>query len=182
MKFDNYSIRLLEIQDLDNYFQLVENNRQRLEDFFTGTVSKTKTYEDTRNFVTDIIKRAKEKVYFPYLVIDNSNQNIVGFLDLKNIDWSIPKSEIGFYIDKDYAGKGITTKALNLLCGFCFSEYKFQKIFLRTHPSNISARTVAEKSGFELEGINRKDYKTTSGKIVDLVYYGKLNKTTANTS
>lgn len=30
MKFDNYSIRLLEIQDLDCYFKLVENNRQRL--------------------------------------------------------------------------------------------------------------------------------------------------------
>lgn len=174
MKFDNYSIRLLKIQDLDNYFQLVENNRRRLEDFFTGTVSKTKTYEDTRNFVIDMIKRANDKVYFPYLVIDNSNQKIVGFLDLKNIDWDIPKSEIGFYIDKDYAGKGIATKALNLLCDFCFSEYKFQKIFLRTHPNNISARTVSEKSGFELEGIIRKDYKTTSGKIVDLIYYGKL--------
>jgi len=175
MKFDNYSIRLLEIQDLDDYFQLVENNRQRLEDFFTGTVSKTKTYEETRNFVEDMVQRAKEKVYFPYIVIDNSNRNIVGFLDLKNIDWSIPKSELGFYIDKNYAGKGITTKALNLLCEFCFSEYKFQKLFLRTHPSNISAKTVAEKCGFELEGTIRKDYKTTSGKVVDLVYYGKLN-------
>ena len=164
----------MEIQDLDNYFQLVENNRQRLEDFFTGTVLKTKTYEDTRNFVIDMIKRANEKVYFPYLVIDNTNQKIVGFIDLKNIDWGIPRSEIGFYIDKDYAGKGITTKALNLLCDFCFSEYKFEKIFLRTHPSNISARTVSEKSGFELEGIIRKDYKTTSGEIVDLIYYGKL--------
>jgi RimJ/RimL family protein N-acetyltransferase len=174
MKFDNYSIRLLEIQDLDNYYQLVKNNRERLEDFFTGTVSKTKTYEDTRNFVIDMVKRTNDKVYFPYLVIDNSNQKIVGFLDLKNIDWGIPKSEIGFYIDKDYAGKGITSKALNLLCDFCFSDYKFQKIFLRTHSSNISARTVSEKSGFELEGIIRKDYKTTSGEIVDLIYYGKL--------
>ncbi len=174
MKFDHYSIRLLELQDLDNYFQLVESNRKRLEDFFAGTVSKTKTYEDTRIFLLDMIQRSIDKVYFPYLVIDNSNQKIVGFLDFKNIDWSIPKSEIGFFIDKDYAGKGITTKALNLLCDFCFSEYKFEKIFLRTHSGNISARTVAEKSGFELEGVIRKDYKTTSGEIVDLIYYGKL--------
>ena len=175
MKFDKYSIRLLEIPDLDDYFQLVVNNRQRLEDFFTVTISNTKTYEETRKFVEDMIKRAEEKVYFPYIIIDNSNRNIIGFIDLKNIDWRIPKSELGFFIDKNYAGKGITTKALNLLCEFCFSKYKFQKLFLRTHPDNISAKTVAEKCGFELEGIIRKDYKTTSGKIVDLVYYGKLN-------
>ncbi len=177
MKFDNYLIRLLEIQDLDDYFQLVENNRQRLEDFFTGTISKTKTYHDTRKFVKTMIQKAKKKEYFAYVIIDNSNRNIIGFLDLKNIDWSIPKSELGFYIDKDYAGKGITTKALNLLCDYCFSKYKFQKLFLRTHTSNMSAKSVAKKSGFELEGIIRKDYKTSSGKIVDLMYYGIINPT-----
>ena len=175
MQFDNFSIRLLTTQDLDAYFQLVEKNRQRLEAFFTGTVSKTKTLEDTRNFILDIVQRAKEKTYFPYIIIDNSNNRIIGFLDLKNIDWSIPKSELGCYIDEDYANKGIATKAFSLFCDFCFVEHKFQKLFLRTHHSNISARNVAEKCGFEIEGTIRRDYKTTSGEIIDLVYYGKLN-------
>ena len=152
MKIDDYLIRLLEIHDLDDYFELVQNNRQQLNDFFAGTVSKTKTYEETRNFVLDMVTRSKKKEYFPYLVIDNTNQNVVGFLDLKNIDWSIPKSEIGFFIDKNYSGKGITTKALDLLCEFCFTEHKFLKLFLRTHPTNIPTITVAEKCGFELEG------------------------------
>jgi ribosomal-protein-serine acetyltransferase len=72
MKFDNYSIRLLEIQDLDCYFKLVENNRQRLEDFFTGTVSKTKTHEETRDFVENMIQRAKDKVYLTYIIYKSS--------------------------------------------------------------------------------------------------------------
>jgi ribosomal-protein-alanine N-acetyltransferase len=33
---------------------------------------------------------------------------------------------------------------------------------------------VAEKNGFILEGIIRSDYKTTSGVVVDLMYYGLL--------
>jgi RimJ/RimL family protein N-acetyltransferase len=175
MTFDNYEIRLLTIHDLDAYFQLVEKNRQRLEDFFAGTVSKTKTFEDTRTFLSDIVQRAKDKTYFPYIIIDGSNQRIAGFLDLKNIDWNIPKSEMGLYIDKDYANQGISTKAFNLFCDYCFEEYKFIKLFLRTHSSNSSARKVAEKCGFEIEGTIRRDYKTTSGEIVDLIYYGKIN-------
>lgn len=175
MQFDSYSIRLLTTRDVDAYFQLVEKNRQRLEDFFTGTVSKTKTIEDTRNFVSDIVQKAKEKTYFPYIIIDNSSNRIIGFLDLKNIDWNIPKSELGCYIDEDYANKGITTKAFRLFCDFCFTEYKFKKLFLRTHHSNTSAKIVAEKCGFEIEGIIRRDYKTTSGEIIDLIYYGRLN-------
>ena len=33
---------------------------------------------------------------------------------------------------------------------------------------------LLEKCGFEKEGLIRRDYKTTSGELVDLIYYGKL--------
>jgi RimJ/RimL family protein N-acetyltransferase len=174
MQFDNYSIRLLTEEDLEGYFELVENNRKRLEDFFTGTVSKTQTLEDTRTFLVDILQRANNKTYFPYIIVEDDSRKIVGFLDLKNLDWSVPKSEVGCYIDEHYAGQGITTKAFCLFCDFCFKEYGFQQLFLRTHETNTSARRVAEKCGFEIEGTIRKDYKTTSGELVDLIYYGRL--------
>ena len=137
--------------------------------------TKTKTFEDTREFLFDIVQRTKDKTYFPYIIIDDSNQRIAGFIDLKNIDWNIPKSEMGLYIDKDYANQGISTKAFCLFCDFCFAEYKFQKLFLRTHNNNTFARRVAEKCGFEIEGTIKRDYKTTSGEVVDLIYYGRIN-------
>lgn len=86
MIFDDYTIRLLTIQDVDAYFQLVEKNRKCLEDFFSGTVTKTKIFEDIRIFITEIEQRVKDRTYFPYIIIDNSNSKIAGFLDLKNID------------------------------------------------------------------------------------------------
>ena len=174
MQFLTYSIRLLTPNDLHAYYNLVQKNRTRLEAFFTGTVSKTATLDDTRAFLADMAQRAAARTYFPYIIIANDTQQIIGFLDLKNIDWSIPKSEVGCYIDEAYAGQGITTKAFALFCDHCFAEYGFEKLFLRTHQSNTAARRVAEACGFEVEGVIRKDYKTTSGELVDLVYYGRL--------
>ncbi|HEX8334390.1 MAG TPA: GNAT family N-acetyltransferase, partial [Segetibacter sp.] len=126
MHFDNYAIRLLTVEDLDAYYRLVEKNRKRLEDFFTGTVSRTRTLEDTRSFLLDITQRARDKTYFPYIIVEISTNNIVGFLDLKNIDWSIPKSEVGCYMDEESASKGIATKAFCMFCDFCFAEYDFK--------------------------------------------------------
>lgn len=174
MKFQNFSIRLLTEADIDPYFQLVQKNRPRLEAFFTGTTSKTKTYEDTQVFLASMVQRTKEKTYFPYIIMDDAKNKIAGFVDLKNIDWNIPKSELGCYIDEDYEGKGITSEAIKIFCDYSFEEFKFKKIFLRTHPTNMAARSIAEKCGFEVEGIIRRDYKTTSGEIIDLIYYGKL--------
>ena len=174
INFDWFSICPLSEQDLDKYFDLVERNRSRLEDFFTGTVSKTKTREETAIFVKEITGKAAARTYFPFLLYDKKENTLAGFLDIKNIDWNIPKAELGFYMDKSYAGKGLGTKALKVFIDFCFDQYGFQKLFLRTHPANIAARAIAEKCGFEVEGTIRKDYKTTAGILVDLIYYGKV--------
>ena len=175
MKFDHYSIRPLTTDDLLPYFELVERNRQRLEDFFTGTVSRTRSIDDTREFLGDMTERAGARTYMPYLIVDEDNGRLAGFLDLKNIDWSIPKSEMGCYMDRDYESKGVATKAFQLFCKYCFETFHFRKLYLRTHHSNTAAKRMAENSGFQQEGILRWDYKTTSGDLVDLIYYGRLN-------
>jgi RimJ/RimL family protein N-acetyltransferase len=174
MHFDHFTIRPLATNDLHPYFALVERNRKRLEDFFTGTVSRTQTLEDTQAFLADITARAEAKTYMPFVIVD-TDSSIIGFLDLKNIDWSIPKSEMGAWMDADWAGKGVATKAFQHFCDYCFKTFGFKKLFLRTHESNGAAQRLAEGAGFEREGVLRRDYKTTSGELVDLIYYGRLS-------
>lgn len=175
LAFDKYLIKPLEKTDIDPYYKMVERNRKRLEDFFTGTVSKTQDLDATKNFLEEISVRRDEKKYYPYIIIDKTSNEIVGFIDLKNIDWSIPKTEIGCYAEEKFAGRGIMRQALTLLIAHAFSEFNFRKIFLRTHHSNKDAIRLAEKCGFEVEGHIKMDYKTTSGEIVDLLYYGLIN-------
>jgi RimJ/RimL family protein N-acetyltransferase len=175
MEFDQYVIRPLSNADEQNYFSLVDTNRGRLEDFFAGTVAKNKTIEQTRQFISDVTEKAEKRIYFAFVIIDFANQKIIGFTDIKNIDWNIPKAELGCFIDKNYEGRGIGAKVLSAITAYCFDDLKLYKLLLRTHESNTGSRKIAEKNGFELEGVIRSDYKTTSGVRVDLMYYGLLN-------
>ncbi len=179
MQFDHYSIRPLALSDLDAYYAMVDKNRKRLADFFAGTVSRTATLEDTKIFLADIVERAKDRTYFPFVIIDNTQEAIIGFLDLKNLDWNLPKSEMGLYMDVDHGGQGISHRAMDVFCTYCFETYGFEKLFLRTHKTNAAAVAIAEKCGFILEGTLRKDYKTTSGELVDLLYFGRLRNESA---
>lgn len=172
--FEHYIIRPLTIDDLDPYYDLVHRNRKRLEDFFAGTVSKTEDITATKNFLLEMDERRKNREYFPYIVVDNVTKHFVAFIDLKNVDWTIPKTEVGCYTDEQYAGQGMTTKAMKLFVDFCFEKFDFKKIYLRTHESNKAAQMVAEKCDFELEGTIRMDYITTAGVLVDLMYYGRI--------
>ena len=174
MEFDNYSLKLISQENLNEYYVLIERNRCRLERFFTGTVSKTKDIHQTKLFIDEMLIRFNEKTLIPYLLWDINTSKPIGFFDVKNIDWSIPKAELGCYIDINYGSKGLTTKALKIFIEQIVKEYNFKKLFLRTHESNISAIKVALKCGFELEGKLRMEYKTSAGEIIDLLYYGKI--------
>lgn len=174
MTFDNFTFRLLRENDLNPYYRLVQDNRERLRKYFAGTVLRTENMEATKEFLAEMDRGIESKTYFPYVLIDNTSHKFIGFFDLKNIEWRVPKSEIGFFIDLGFEGKGIGTKALKVFHAHCFSTYGFEKLFLRTHESNQAARKMAESCGFVLEGRLRSDYRSSDDELVDVMYYGLL--------
>ncbi|MEO6488395.1 MAG: GNAT family protein [Ferruginibacter sp.] len=173
---DTFSFRLLSKGDEESFFQLVDSNRGRLENFFAGTVARNKDLSETTLFVSDVLEKIANNIYFPFVIIENELEKIVGYIDVKNIDWNIPKGELGFFIDQNFEGKGIVKKILSKVIRHCMDDMKFNKLFLRTHELNAGTRHVAEKNGFKVEGIIRNDYRTTDGKLVDLIYYGLVRE------
>lgn len=171
---ENYKIQLLDIEQSEAFFQLIDANRKRLEDFFAGTVKHTTTLKNTLIYCQEIENKIKAKTYFPYVIIDIKEKSLVGLIDVKNIDWSIPKAELGAFIDAEYEGHGIITKSINYVIDELVRKHHFKKLYCRVANRNKRSIKVVLNAGFELEGILRCDYKTTNGEIVDLNYYGKL--------
>ncbi|WP_299885864.1 GNAT family protein [uncultured Lacinutrix sp.] len=174
MQFDDYKIELLKPNESEAFFKLIDANRRRLEDFFAGTVSKTETLLETILYCKEIEERIIEKSYFPFIIINTVTNKFVGLVDVKNIDWHIPKAELGYFIDAAYEGNGIITRATGLVIDYLMETYRFRKLLARVGSKNIGSIHVALKNGFELEGTIRKDYRTTKGEVVDLNYYGRI--------
>ncbi|WP_397362963.1 GNAT family N-acetyltransferase [Olleya sp. R77988] len=174
MTFDHFKIALLQPNDSVAFFNLIENNRERLEDFFAGTVTKNKTLEESIVYCKQIQKRIEAKTYFPYMITDLNTNTIIGLIDVKNIDWNVPKAELGAFIDANFESNGIVTKAGELVINHIIEIYAFKKLLCRANHRNKGSIAVILKLGFELEGTIRRDYKTTKGEIVDLNYYGRI--------
>ena len=72
---------------------------------------------------------------------------------LHRIDWSIPKFEIGYWIDSRHSGKGYMTEAVKGITNFAFEELKARRIEIKCDENNIKSRAVPERLGYNLEGI-----------------------------
>ncbi|HLZ27772.1 MAG TPA: GNAT family protein [Chloroflexota bacterium] len=61
--------------------------------------------------------------------------------------------DIGYWIDAEYEGRGITRRASQALVTSAFRELGLKRVDLRTSVENQRSRALAERLGFSLEGI-----------------------------
>ena len=83
-------------------------------------------------------------------------------------------AHIGYWIDREYAGRGYTTEAVNLLTQYGFSVLALHRIEINLRPENAASRRVAEKAGYELEG-ERPRYLHIDGDWRDHLSFVKEN-------
>ena len=168
-------IKIIEPVEFQSYFQLLENNRTRLERFFPKTIMAVQNEKQALAHLEKLkLKHAQKEIYPFGIYVDGK---LMGWISAKNFDWRIPKCELGYYVDQAFAGKGITTKAVAEICKFCFEELAVEKIFLRTGVDNIASQKVALKNGFVKEGLLRNEFRIETGALVDTVYFGKIRTT-----
>lgn len=166
----------LTLQDAPGYFSLIDNNRDRLSRYFPRTMGATPTQEDTLKYVEERVEAAAKKEFITHLIKEVSTEKIIAGIFLKDIDLQSGEAEIGFFIDKEYQGKGIISHFVSEICEIGFSGLGLKKLFMRIAESNIGSIKVAEKNGFSKEGILRKNFLTSDGQLIDLIYYSKKRK------
>lgn len=173
--FGNYRLQLLKVEDALPFYQLIQKNYERLLTFFPLTAKQGQSLDSTKAMVKERIAKAEKKEFISFMIFKRDDNTLLGCIFMKDIDWNIPKAEIGYFIDRDYEGKGIVSGALRTIVHYCFNELNLEKVFVRVSPENIGSRKVAEKIGFELEGVLRRDFKSGDGTLYDVRYYGLLN-------
>jgi RimJ/RimL family protein N-acetyltransferase len=63
--------------------------------------------------------------------------------------------EIGFLVAPWARGRGLATAATRAICEYGFVELALMRILWRAYVGNDASRRVAEKAGFEVEGVQR---------------------------
>ena len=85
------------------------------------------------------------------------------------------KTEIGYWLARDYWGRGIMTDAVKAYVDYAFKELGLLKLMAHVFELNISSARVLEKNGFKLEGRLRKHFRK-DGVLYDARLYGLLKE------
>ncbi|WP_245833157.1 GNAT family N-acetyltransferase [Oceanobacillus timonensis] len=95
---------------------------------------------------------------------------------LHRINWDVRKFEIGYWIDTKHRGNGYVTEVVTGLTAFAFRELRANRVEIRCDPQNMKSKAVAERAGFELEGILRNDVIEENGELRDTCVFAVIEE------
>lgn len=169
---DKIRLQVLTENDAEDFFSLMIKNQQHLR-VFMPRIMETKTIDDTKNVIKIFLKQFAENNGFRVAIYYDTK--LVGITGLKYIDWINKKTEIMYWIDHEYSGKGITTECVNKLIDIAFNNYQLNKIIIKSSIDNAASKRIAEKCGFTLEGVSRQD-ELISTEYTDICVYSLLKE------
>lgn len=160
LKGSRILVKILEDNDAEKLLDLELKNR----DFFQTYTPLRECDFYTLEGQLDRIRKNKEKkdldeLYsFGIYVIET--EELIGNITLTEVlRGPLQSCYIGYYLDKNYNGKGYMTEAVRLVVSYAFNELKLHRLEAGVMPHNIGSIKVLEKSGFHKEGIAKKNVK-----------------------
>jgi ribosomal-protein-serine acetyltransferase len=174
MSFTNWQIDRVEHICPDDFYRLIDKNRNHIGQTFPVTLANSDSLKKAEDFLAVSLDKEKNSEGFYFYAREIKTNDLIGYLCVKSIDYRISKCELGYFVDEDYQGKGITSKMVSDALEFCFNKLMMNKIFICTSEINLASQRIALKHNFKQEGILRDEFRNGNGELQNTVYFGLL--------
>jgi RimJ/RimL family protein N-acetyltransferase len=99
---------------------------------------------------------------------------LVGGSGLHKADWTLRQFEMGYWCRTRYGGKGLMTEGVSCLANHALEVLEASRVFLTTDDRNVSSWRLAERAGFQLEGILRNERLDLMGNFRNTRVYSRI--------
>jgi RimJ/RimL family protein N-acetyltransferase len=99
---------------------------------------------------------------------------LVGIAGLQDIDWAVPKFEIGYWCRTGYTGHGYITEAVLAITSLAIDALNAGRVEIRCDPRNHKSASVAERAGFQLEATLHNNERGTDGTLRDTLVFSRV--------
>jgi len=167
---DNILLRSYEAEDAAALFEVINNSRKHLHPWLQWVDTTTKP-EHSLRFIKQSLHKLNEQEALALGIFYNGK--IIGGVGMDKWDQHTKRAQIGYWISKEYEGKGIMNSSLQKFISFLFEKTGLNKIEVHFEPTNKRSANVAARLGCKVEGIIRQSIMR-NGMPEDVVVTGLL--------
>lgn len=101
---------------------------------------------------------------------------LVGGSGLHDANWDTRCFEVGYWGHASHAGQGLITEGVAALTDYALDSLNASRVFLTTDERNEASWRLAERAGFELEGVLRNERRNLAGELRNTRVYSRIGK------
>lgn len=105
------------------------------------------------------------------VLIRKADGVFVGRSGLHNIDWSVPRVEIGYWVRTSLSGQGYITEAVRGITRFAFEHLGAERVEIRCDARNERSAAVARRAGYALEATLHHQARAIDGSLRDTLLF-----------
>ncbi|MGH3327765.1 MAG: GNAT family N-acetyltransferase [Streptomycetales bacterium] len=146
-------VRPIRLRDARAWREVRHRNRGWLRPWEATTPPGTGILQQPsfRHMIRHLRHEADRGRLLPFVVTFDGD--LVGQITVAGITWgSMCSAQIGYWIDRAVAGRGIMPVAVALVVDHCFRVVGLHRIEVNIRPENTASRRVVEKLGLREEG------------------------------
>ena len=165
---DNIILKSFTVDDAEERYDIIDKNREFLKKWL-GWLDFYHSKQDVIDFTKVCLNNEKNKTSLPLAIYYNGK--FAGSIELKDLDFRNKKTEIGYWLAKEFTGKGIMVKTTKFMIDYAFKELNLNRVSILTATENYASQAIPEKLGFTKEGMI-EDNECLYGKFLDNYIYG----------
>lgn len=168
---EDLKLALVEPSFAESYYTIISEQKN----YFKRWLSWAR-YANSVDFFLDFIKKslhdyADGKSLTCAIIYKD---NIVGNISFNSISTALKKVEIGYWLQKEYQGRGIVSQSVSALVIYAFDKLDMEVVQISTAVDNLPSCRVCDRLGFSLKG-TIANAENVNGRIVDHAIYSLHN-------
>lgn len=166
------SIRLLMRKDASQLFQLIDQCRNDLRQWFSW-VDSMQTKSDCVEVISRWLVEFASETAINVGIFEHDR--LVGIVGVHHFDYVNKKTSLGYWLGVEHRGKGMMTKAVKKMVEMAFVDYGMNRVEIRCAVENRPSRRIPERLSFHREGTLRS-FEKIRDEYKDHVVYSLLKK------
>lgn len=158
---------ILRSLNIDDAKEIHENIKDKDVSKWTANVPYPYTLEMAHQFIEQSHITIENNKHIELGIVLKDANKLIGVVGLLNLDLRNKHAEIGYWLGKNYWGKGFMPEAAKRIIKFGFNELDLHKIYGKHIDVNTNSKRIFEKLGFTQEGLLREQ------SLKEGIYYNK---------
>jgi ribosomal-protein-serine acetyltransferase len=174
-------LRILEERHAETVFALVDRERPYLREWLPW-VDGTLTEDDTLAFIKASLEQFANNNGFAAGIWETSGDphrvpmdRFAGVIGTHKINWPNRKAELGYWLGREFRGRGIVTEACRGVVTHLLRELDLNRVEIHCATGNTKSSAIPRRLGFTLEGTLREG-ELCCGRYLDLNIFAMLKR------